>query len=97
MLAPFLDHTQFTNDFVEVIWPWRRSTALTPDGIIQTPLLPPDDATFLQKNQVQQHQQILCNDYYSKERETLQKMAFKYNDGNASERIWNVIEEGYLS
>jgi hypothetical protein len=37
------------------------------------------------------------NDYYSKERETLQKMAFKYNNGNASERIWNVTEEEYLS
>lgn len=37
------------------------------------------------------------NDHYSKERETLQKMAFKYNDGNASERIWNVIKEKYLS
>jgi len=37
------------------------------------------------------------NDHYSKERETLQKMAFKYNDGNASERIWNIIEEKYLS
>ena len=40
---------------------------------------------------------ILGNDYYSKERETLQKMAFKYNDGNSSERIWNVIEKEYLS
>lgn len=40
---------------------------------------------------------IQGNDYYSKERETLQKMAFKYNNGNASERIWNVIEEEYLS
>ena len=40
---------------------------------------------------------IQGNDYYLKERETLQKMAFKYNDGNASERIWNVIEKEYLS
>ena len=61
-----------------------------------------DDCLWLKWDVISDHDNeiynilIQGNDYYSKEREPLQKMAFKYNDGNASEKIWNVIEE-YLS
>lgn len=40
---------------------------------------------------------IKGKDDYSEQRKTLLKLAFKYKDGKASERIWNLLEKEYLN